>query len=287
MAIHQNQPPFISRPSGTHPEAHPLPQLYHIHHTHKITTTKNYPHLTLPTSTSVHTIASSATSRELFTFFVNLVRISTFETLEETHLGTFTSIFVYLILRFERVSPKTHFRQIPPNQEASSKHLHLVTMAVEIIPQLNQMTISESQWTIVSGTEESTHENGNYESAATSSQTSCASSVAGSSNSSFSSISGPEMPLPKSIVKKRRVGLDIDESYGKVTLEDHASEGAITDEETDDYAKFEEGEISFIDLGEFDADDESSDKDSDEDLDEDSNEEGSDGGSIADSYQGG
>lgn len=153
------------------------------------------------------------------------------------------------------------------------------------------MSISESHWSVISETEETAHENGNSDSGATSSQTSCATSVAGSSNSSFSSISGPEMSLPKSIVKKRRVGLDIDDSYGQVTLEDDASDGGITDNETDDYAKFQARQISFIDLGEFDADDESSDEEYDEDYnevsDDYSDEEDSDGDSIADSYEGG
>lgn len=160
-------------------------------------------------------------------------------------------------------------------------------MAVDIIPQLDKMSIVESPWTVISGADESPHENGNYESCATSSGGSSTASFAGSSNSSFSSISGTEMLLPKSIVKKRRVGSDIGESYGQVTIEDDGSEGAVTEDEFDDYAKSGEVENSYIDLGECDADDESSDKDSDSDSDEvTDDEEDSDGESIADSYQG-
>lgn len=161
-------------------------------------------------------------------------------------------------------------------------------MAVEVISQLNQMSISESSWTVICGAEDSTHENGNYESAATSTGTSPDASFMNSSTSSFSSISDSGMSLPKSIVKKRRVGSNAHETYGQVTFEDEGSEGAITDEEPETCAKPKEGEVSFTNLGDFDGDDESSEEESDEDSEDEEFDEGedSDDESVADSYPG-
>ncbi|KAK2768614.1 hypothetical protein FQN54_000470 [Arachnomyces sp. PD_36] len=166
-------------------------------------------------------------------------------------------------------------------------------MAVEITPLFKDLSISEKSWTIISGAEGSAHENGNCDSVATSTGTSPTNSFFGSSTSSFSSYSAPEMSLPKSIVKKRRVGSSSHESYGQVTFEDDGSEAAITDEEIGDLPKPKDDEDPFTDFGEFDGDDESSEEESDEEgddeFDEDSDdeegeEEESDGELIADSY---
>jgi hypothetical protein len=156
-------------------------------------------------------------------------------------------------------------------------------MAVQVIAsRLNRISISEGSWTVISGAEEPVHENGNYESTATSTGTSPTASFMGSSTSSFSSISGSEMSLPKSTVKKRRVGPNALESYGLVTFEDDASEEAVTDDETDISAKLE-NEDPFTDFEEFDGDDESSEEESDDDSDEQSD---SDGESDEDEYDG-